>query len=355
MAQAQAAEVRGDHAQAMSLLNKAAEVYERSDNPTRAEKMRRHVARLEAQAQSEGGSAKSPGEAAKTPSDAPRVSAPRESGLLLEPEGHSREGRLIPERGPTAPDLSVDAWCSFCCRPNGEVGALVGGPTGSFICVECVSTATGMLPLVGQPATFTALALVPLTEQVEVRRRLEVRGAKATLLLGPEGVGKSALLHSLGPAWSMGQTPPAAERLGIDLSRALTAPEEETLLQWLERGSSRQLLIATRGALPDAVMTLQGAGGAEAIYSSDSVWLAIGRKLSPGFIARIEAFFAIAPLGKESLAALGKHWLAEKRDVSVPLDALARMAELAEASGRGAHELRALIGRVPKGAWSGLG
>src|SRR6218665_527645 len=54
------------------------------------------------------------------------------------------EGRFI-ERGPTRADPSLDAWCSFCCRPRAEVGPLVAGPAGAFICAACIGESGGLL------------------------------------------------------------------------------------------------------------------------------------------------------------------------------------------------------------------
>ncbi len=326
LAQAQAAEVRGDRERAVSLLNKAADIYEQGDNLARAEKMRRHVARLEAAA--------------------------------LEPDWRA-EGRLIPERGPTPPDQSLDAWCSFCCRPHKETGPLVGGPTGSFICKECIGTAHQLIPgehgaqpwLLGPALRAASAALVGLAEQADARARIETRAAKAVMLLGPEGCGKSALLHALGPVWPLGGVAPQGDHAGIDLSRAATAEEEAAVLRWLDASPVRRLVVATRGALPDPVLTLKGSGAEQPIYGSDSVWLAIGRRLSASFVAKVEAFFSIPALGQASLNALGAHWLQERAHVNVDAQALSKMVELADASGRGAHELRALINRVPEGTW----
>ncbi|MHB8877619.1 MAG: ClpX C4-type zinc finger protein, partial [Myxococcaceae bacterium] len=49
------------------------------------------------------------------------------------------------ERGPTLADPAIPAWCSFCCRPIREVGPLVAGPAGAFICLPCIGEARGLL------------------------------------------------------------------------------------------------------------------------------------------------------------------------------------------------------------------
>lgn len=57
----------------------------------------------------------------------------------------ARPGLVVPQRGPTLADASADHWCSFCCRPKAEAGAMVAGPAGAFICGKCLETAAGLL------------------------------------------------------------------------------------------------------------------------------------------------------------------------------------------------------------------
>lgn len=56
-----------------------------------------------------------------------------------------RRGPRIIERGPTRADAALDAWCSFCCRPRAEVGDLVAGPAGAFICKACLTESSSLL------------------------------------------------------------------------------------------------------------------------------------------------------------------------------------------------------------------
>lgn len=131
LADAQAAEVKGDKREAVALLRKAAEYYRDRKLGTKALKMLRQIRRLEG------------------------VEEPPESidGELPEPvmpfETQEFQGpspaRTMPERGPVLADPSFDAWCSFCCRPRVEVGPLVQAPTGTFICRQCVGAARALL------------------------------------------------------------------------------------------------------------------------------------------------------------------------------------------------------------------
>ena len=113
---AQAAEREGDLARAGALLEQAARIYESTGHAARAAQMRRHVDRL--------------GAAAK-------VGARSETGNGVEPLPGL--ARALVERTPTLADPALEAWCSFCCRPSREVGALVVGPAHAYVCGACVT------------------------------------------------------------------------------------------------------------------------------------------------------------------------------------------------------------------------
>ena len=105
---AQAAERVGDLHLAQELLEQAASACELGGRTARANQLRRHAQRL-----------------AET--------------LPGEPS------RPFPERLPVLADAAHRAWCSFCCRPGTEVGALVAGPVGAFICRACTDRAVRLL------------------------------------------------------------------------------------------------------------------------------------------------------------------------------------------------------------------
>ncbi len=127
LAEAQAAEVKGDKAEAIRLLRRAAEVYRDKQLGTKALKVLRHIRRLEGVDED------------ARPDEA--VEMPFETAVFEGPVSP----RPMPERGPVLADPSLEAWCSFCCRPHTEVGRLVAAPTGTFICAACIQAATSML------------------------------------------------------------------------------------------------------------------------------------------------------------------------------------------------------------------
>lgn len=124
LADAQAAEVKGDKAEAIKLLRKAAELYRDKQLGSKALKVLRHIRRLEGKDE-----------------EPPDEVMPFETQVFEGPQ----PPRAMPERGPALADPNLEAWCSFCCRPHTEVGRLVGAPTGTFICAGCITAAKEML------------------------------------------------------------------------------------------------------------------------------------------------------------------------------------------------------------------
>jgi hypothetical protein len=62
----------------------------------------------------------------------------------------------LPPRGPAPADPAADAWCSFCCRPKLEVGPVVAGPAGAFICAACIDAAARIAARDGAPRPAVA-------------------------------------------------------------------------------------------------------------------------------------------------------------------------------------------------------
>lgn len=130
---AQAAEIQGDNARAAELLRTAATAYQQAGNSPRAEQMLRHAQRLDARPSSPGG----------------RPDSPPQASRAVDPR--------FAERGPTLADPALAAWCSFCCRPGREVGALVAGAAGAYICAGCLAHARRLIPQASSSAASLAV------------------------------------------------------------------------------------------------------------------------------------------------------------------------------------------------------
>jgi ClpX C4-type zinc finger len=350
LADAQAAEVRGDKADAARLLRRAAAMYRDANNHTRALKMLRHARRLE------GVDEDQPGDPLEEPGTAPEptrgqadlLGGDPDDTLSERPERQAvprRQRRELEERMATLAPPALDAWCSFCCRPRAEVGTLVAGPAGAFICQSCLGTAEALLA--GSPApkvqpsrsTPRVSSFVETTGALKAKKRLESRTGRVTLLVGPEGSGKSAVLAAVEDE--------GLER--IDLSGPVTPQRESELLSLMERGA--RLVIALRAEAPKPALVLQGADGEEPLYDTQGLTAALGGVLPRALLTSVDGVVVLAAPDADALEALAVGLVATRGDLTLSQPMLKQIAALAEKSGRGAHELVALIARVPQGSW----
>ncbi len=343
MSDAQDAERRGKKDEAVRLLRIAAAWYRDRQLLRRAGQMLRQARRVEGVEEEEV-----PGEAVfgfddptvgtAEEEEVDSVSEVREGGVLLE------------QRLPQLADPTIDAWCSFCCRPKTEVGPLVAGPAGAYICEGCVGTSSGLLGG-GFPAPRTAslesagqweikTLAFELTAQRRARSRFTRSRSRLALVIGPEGTGKSAWLQSLGAQPDLRH---------LEVSRALSAAEEEELLSWIEPGG-RSAFLVVRGAVPPPALVLQGEHGDEPLHDTASL---VGKVpfLTGRLLSRVDAVIAFEPALPEELVALAQS-LAEARGVSLPEAALTQLVSLALKAQNGAHELVTLIARIPPGKYA---
>src|SRR5262249_5557466 len=140
--EAQTAEIQGDKAQAIELLRKAADLYQREGKSMRAAQMLRHAQRLGGDephsGQDSGGDSTTANVFHLPERDAASSADPAEA---LDESGHRR----LVERGPTLAMPALRAWCSFCCKPSDEVGPVIAGPAGAFICRTCLDESDRLL------------------------------------------------------------------------------------------------------------------------------------------------------------------------------------------------------------------
>jgi hypothetical protein len=273
LADAQAAEARGDKPGAISLLKRVAELYRDAQNPGRALKM--------------------------LPS------------------------RVFEERSAVLAPPSLDAWCSFCCRPKREVGPLVAGPTGTFICASCTDTARALLDGAQAPATASGgspshsgeadESKAVLRHQLAAWKSVCRADAKVALLLGPEGSGRTTLLAALA----------SPGVLTLDLTAPLSALPD-----------APRVVIGVRAELPVAPLTVAG----RPVYDTATLVAACGSWVPEPVLARVDAVGVLPPFDAGALQEL-----AFVLGCSEGADGL---AALAMKSRRPAQELRALIARL---------
>lgn len=336
LSDAQDAERRGKKEEAVRLLRVAAAWYRDRQMLRRAAQMLRQARRVE------GVEEEDPGDAVVSEGEfegpAPEIAAGNDGKVLLE------------QRVPQLADPSVDAWCSFCCRPKTEVGPLVAGPAGAYVCEECVATSAGLLDLAEEPRSSRAESRAPATWEIKAlsfelpsqrraRMRLTRSRSRLALVIGPEGTGKSAWLESLGAQPDLRH---------VEVVGPLSPDDEEALLRWLE-APARSAFLVVRAPVPAPALVLQGEHGEEPLHDTASLVGAVPH-VSARVLARVDAVIPFEPPHPEELASLAQA-ISEARGVWLPESALAELVSLALRSQRGAHELATLIARIPPGKY----
>jgi hypothetical protein len=207
----------------------------------------------------------------------------------------------------------------------------------------------------------TQVGPLELAGQMEALAGLEKRllvGNRRILLLGPSGSGKSVVLKRL------------AESTGAPLKRTVAELQESpaqtpvlfdpdpshqdgaALRDFLSRHGG-QVVLAAVGAAPD-VATFVVAGDARVpVHSTASLVEAVGRSLPEEVLELVDGVVTMEQPDASELARVGTSLLEGAGHPETLARGLApALAQQAEASGRGLHELMALVRRVPRGAVS---
>lgn len=288
------------------------------------------------------------------------------------PRNESRsEERALIERGPTRADPAIDAWCSFCCRPRAEVGELVAGPTGSFICATCVGESSGLLGLEGlapqraRPSRRreSPAEVAGLVGQEEARALLEralQAGARRVLVVGPVGTGKSIWFRQLerqerGTLMTLETLEQGAGGpvvLVEDVDR-LSPEAQERLGSFLARHPERTVLMSARGTLGAPKLVLQGAEGRLPVLSTRALSEAVLNAVPVSLLEQIQLGIPLQVPTREEFMEIARQLLAPRGSLlALTDDLLAALASEAASSPRAGHELLALLARVPEGTWS---
>jgi ClpX C4-type zinc finger len=370
--EAQTAEIQGDKAQAIELLRKAADLYQREGKAMRAAQMLRHAQRLGGDEPEDFDSSPpmpdlAPAKvyhlpdapASPEPTPPPTPSADLEGATL----------RKLVERGPTLALPALRAWCSFCCRPSDEVGAVIAGPAGAFICRSCLDESSRLLttqparsppPLQPKPALKTERRF-KLVGQSSARKLVETAMRSEIglgMIIGPEGTGKTEFLNHLEASGLGARLEPddiargfPDGRLFVDSAERLDLRMQERVLSALDQ-PKRQVFLACRGRVPKIKLALKSASEELPLYGTSALAKAIDGELGAELLERVEVVAVFTALGIEELLQITRNMIAEREKLRLPEKAILALAKSAATSGRAGHELHALIRRIPPGAWS---
>ncbi|MCY1077572.1 ClpX C4-type zinc finger protein [Archangium lansingense] len=291
-------------------------------------------------------------------------------GPLPKGEGVAAEGEgAFIERGPTRADPSLDAWCSFCCRPRSEVGALVAGPSGAFICSACIGESGALLGGVAAvaPASRGSASAPPRPVSVELvgqalarealERGLEA-GVRRVLLLGPEGAGKSTWMRGfVEQGRGVIVTPDSLDRAPVDsvllvedVDR-LPPAEQAALSTFLVRHPACTVLMTARGGLVASGLVLVSDSGRVPIPSTAALSEAVRGTLPVVLLEQVQMLVAFSAPSVEDLVEIARRQLASREDYRLSDEVLTALATEAARSPRSGHELQALLARVPPGSW----
>jgi hypothetical protein len=299
--------------------------------------------------------AEGPGSA---PEDGPPDAAPRR-----------RREKLLIDRGPTRADASLDAWCSFCCRPRAEVGDLVAGPAGAFICKGCLSESFSLLgdvtpvPLPARPVEPPG-AFMELVGQAEAQALLEralQTGARCLLAIGPEGCGKSVWFQQLqrrgrgvlATLAALEQAPGPQPLLVEDVDR-LEAPALAALDTFLARHPRHTVVLSARGLCPDVRgPVLRNDSGVLPVPTTALLAQSVRGAVPVSLLEHVQVLLPLhAPTQADYVEIARRRLALREPAVSLSEDVLGAFAAEAVRSPRAGHELRALLDRVPAGTWS---
>ncbi|WP_224242577.1 ClpX C4-type zinc finger protein [Hyalangium gracile] len=307
-------------------------------------------------------------EPASEPREAPAAEEYQEDAPAE--ESRAEEPGLI-DRGPTRADPAIDAWCSFCCRPSAEVGELVAGPTGSFICAACVTESRGLLSLedtaVARPraarrksASSEAMPLIGQQEARELLERAVQAGARRLLVIGPEGTGKTVWFRELEredrgtivTLDTLEQGGGSEVVLLEDVDRYMS-DDWTRLSSLIARYPERTVLMSARGSLEAPSLVLRGATGSLPVFTTSVLSAAVLDSVPLELLELVQVAIPLqVPTEAEFLEIARRRLALRGAELSLSDGVLSAFATEAARSARAGHELNALLARVLAGSWS---
>ncbi|RUO91548.1 hypothetical protein D7Y11_19535 [Corallococcus sp. AB018] len=292
------------------------------------------------------------------------------SPVHAEPARSRRREKRIIERGPTRADPALDAWCSFCCRPRGEVGDLVAGPAGAFICKGCLGESQGLLgdvaapspvrkPVVEEPRAG-AVEMVGHDEVKTLLERTVQAGARCLLLVGPEGCGKSLFFQTLqrrgqGVLASVDvlESTPGTEPLLVEDVDRLEPRAQAALTAFLANRPARAVVMSARGAVSSLGLWVRGEGGSLPVPTTAGMIEAVQGTVPVSLLERVQVLLPVRRPTVPELVEVARRTLALRQPaVTLTDEVLGAFAAEAVRSPRAGHELQALLSRVYAGSWS---
>ncbi|WP_253903358.1 ClpX C4-type zinc finger protein [Corallococcus exiguus] len=292
------------------------------------------------------------------------------SPVHAEPARSRRREKRIIERGPTRADPALDAWCSFCCRPRGEVGDLVAGPAGAFICKGCLGESQGLLgdvvapspvrkPVVEEPRAG-AVEMVGHDEVKTLLERTVQAGARCLLLVGPEGCGKSLFFQTLqrrgqGVLASVDalESTPGTEPLLVEDVDRLEPRAQAALTAFLANRPARAVVMSARGAVSSLGLWVRGEGGSLPVPTTAGMIEAVQGTVPVSLLERVQVLLPVRRPTVPELVEVARRTLALRQPaVTLSEEVLGAFAAEAVRSPRAGHELQALLSRVYAGSWS---
>ena len=408
---AQEAELRGDHGSAAELLWKAAQLYRSSGKPSRALSMLRQALKLDGGRKDVEDEIRRlewlPEEPMRTALGGDEALEEEMKKLLAPLELPGDPDKPLVERGPTLADPSLSAWCSFCCKPKSEVGALVAGPAGAFVCRGCIGesakllgaaeaaampelpsgTVARVLSLVQSDGTESppsddaasdsfspslsrpqrseeepttdsepppSPASIDLPHQSAAKRDVEQAmawGRRRILLLGPKGAGKTTVLRAL-----------ADSHHGLLLTGASTprsVPSDWVLLiddptragsLWERHGGVVVLAVEGQPVQPAAFLLTEDAR--VSLPTTRAILDATRGALSIELAEAVDAVVSIDGGDATAHDALVMSLLRSRGFADEFVTEMSKVIlDAAKGTERGAHEIVALVNRIPPGAW----